>query len=443
MAVERSRKSVQLRHRTPSPLKMSWHTRITQAPGNSENVAGLRLKKSTTATNLGLKRPALGEISNRVVARSNSSVATKPLAKESVKPIGRSTSVRSVANVAGQRSEFVKPLAPKANNVASRAKRTFSNVSIASVVLPPKSADNVEKGNDKVVTDIKEIEDVDKPDLGNPLLVAEYAYEIYQYLQDLEEQYPIREGFLDGQIVTPRMRMVLVDWMVDVQLQYHLLQETLYLAIQILDRYLQSDQNVGKKYLQLVGVGAMYVACKYEEVYMPDISDFVFITDSAYTKQQLLDMEVKIVKVLDFNFSRPISLTFLRRYSKVLEANPIHHCFSKYFLELALMEYTLSSVRPSLIAAAALYLSICIYELNGKKGPEHWDAKMVHYSSYTIQEVEKTAHKLAAVVQKASSWKFEAVKKKYSNSKMMKVSMRYELEADCLKRLALGLSPFP
>lgn len=141
---------------------------------------------------------------------------------------------------------------------------------------------------------------------------------------------------------------------------------------------------MNKKYLQLVGVAAMYVACKYEEVYMPDISDFVFITDSAYTKQQLLAMEVKIVKALEFNFSRPISLTFLRRYSKVVDvstsfrlqnvmivsswaltncqsyfqANPIHHCFSKYFLELALMEYSLVHVKPSLIAAAALYISL-------------------------------------------------------------------------------------
>lgn len=421
---------------------MSWHTRIAQ--GNSENVGGIQAKKTVTAGNLGLKRSALGEIGNKVVTRSTSSVAVKPGSyangKDIVKPVQRSLSVKT--NVTSNTTNaFVKPL-PKLNNVTSRVKRTFSNTSVQSVVLPSNRADNAVKGKDTVKTDDK-FEDVDKADEGNPLLVANYAFEIYEYLQSLEDKFPIRENFLESQQVTPRMRAVLVDWLVEVQIQYHLLQETLYLAIQILDRYLQAVPTVGKKYLQLVGVSAMYVASKYEEVYMPDISDFVFITDSAYTKQQLLQMECEIVRVLEFQFSRPISLTFLRRYSKVVEANPIHHCFSKYFLELALMEYSMCHVKPSLIAAAALYISLCIYELNHKKGPLHWDAKMVHYTSYTLDEVSAAAQKLAVAIEKAATSKFEAVKKKYASSKMMKVSIRPELDSETMKLIAQGQNPFP
>ena len=422
---------------------MSWHTRISVT--NTENVVGAQVKKVAAAGNIGLKRSALGEIGNKVVSRSNSTALTKPSGianpKEIVKPAQRSQSVRSLATVKPRKAEFAKPL-PRIN-VANRVKRTFSNTSVASVVLPSSRTEEIPVKESAVQVKEKEtVFDVDKADGDNPLLVAAYAFEIYEYLLSLEDKYPIRENFLEGQQITCRMRATLVDWLVEVQIQYHLLQETLYLAVSILDRFLQAVPTTSKKYLQLVGVAAMYVASKYEEVYLPDISDFVYITDSAYTKQQLLAMEVQIVKALNFEFSRPISLTFLRRYSKVVEANPIHHCFSKYFLDLALLEYSLSHVKPSLTAAAALYISLCIHDLKGMNGPQLWDAKMVHYSTYTLAEVETAAKKLAPIVIKAQTSKFVAVNKKYSSSKMMKVSQRSELECDSLMRLAKGLSPF-
>ena len=71
--------------------------------------------------------------------------------------------------------------------------------------------------------------------------------------------------------------------------------------------------------LQLVGVTAMLIASKYEEMYAPEIADFVYITDNAYTKADIRRMEVTILRQLNFQLGRPLPLHFLRRNSKAGE----------------------------------------------------------------------------------------------------------------------------
>ena len=102
------------------------------------------------------------------------------------------------------------------------------------------------------------------------------------------------------QDINEKMRSILIDWLVEVHLKFKLVPESLYLTVNIIDRYLEREQ-VNRSKLQLVGVTAMLIACKYEEIYPPIVKDFVFITDNAYNKEEILRMERKMLSCLDFD----------------------------------------------------------------------------------------------------------------------------------------------
>ena len=108
----------------------------------------------------------------------------------------------------------------------------------------------------------------------------------------------------------------------------------------------------------MVGVAAMFIASKYEEMYAPEIGDFVYITDRAYTESQIREMEIKILGTLRFELGRPLPLHFLRRNSKAGNVDALTHTLAKYAMELTLVDYKMAHVKPSMIAAAALALSL-------------------------------------------------------------------------------------
>ena len=182
---------------------------------------------------------------------------------------------------------------------------------------------------------------------------------------------------------------MLVDWLIEVHSQFKLLQETLYITIYIIDRYLQQEGvHVRRNKLQLVGVTAMFLASKVEEMYAPgeshchenyikyslnmvflhyfalfaEINDFVYITDNAYTAGEIRQMELKLLAALKFNFSRPLPLHFLRRNSKAGDVDVLQHTVAKYLVELTLLEYDMAHYPPSAVAAAALFLSLRLLE---------------------------------------------------------------------------------
>ncbi|XP_022072827.1 G2/mitotic-specific cyclin-B2 isoform X2 [Acanthochromis polyacanthus] len=277
-------------------------------------------------------------------------------------------------------------------------------------------------------------QDVDEQDADQPQLCSEYVKDIYKYLHTLEVQQAIRANYMQGYEITERMRALLIDWLVQVHARFQLLQETLYLTVAILDRFLQI-QPVSRRKLQLVGVTAMLVACKYEEMYAPEVGDFAYITDNAFTKSQILEMEQLVLRSLKFQLGRPLPLHFLRRASKVANSDTERHTLAKYLMELTLLDYSMVHYRPSEIAAASLCLSQLL--LDGLS----WSPTQQHYSTYDELHLKPIMQLIAknVVMVNEGKTKFQAVRNKYSSSKLMKISLIPQLKSPVVENLAAAL----
>ena len=153
-----------------------------------------------------------------------------------------------------------------------------------------------------------------------------------------------------------KMRAVLVDWLIEVHNKFHLLPETLYLGINIIDRFL-SLRVVSLVKLQLVGLTAMFIASKYEEVVTPSIQNFIYMADGGYSDEEVLKAERYILQVLDFSLQYPSPMSFLRRCSKAESYDYQTRTLAKYLMEVSLIDHRFIGVTPSLVAAAGLYLA--------------------------------------------------------------------------------------
>ena len=107
------------------------------------------------------------------------------------------------------------------------------------------------------------------------------------------------------------MRRILVEWLVNIQNKFRLTQETLFEGICYMDKVLCNKMNFKLQELQLIGITCLWMAAKYEEVYSPPIKHFAEMSDSAYTKSDILRMEELIIKILDFNLTFPTRYHFL------------------------------------------------------------------------------------------------------------------------------------
>ncbi|XP_074042305.1 G2/mitotic-specific cyclin-B isoform X2 [Leptinotarsa decemlineata] len=278
-----------------------------------------------------------------------------------------------------------------------------------------------------------DIVDPDEECKYDPFMVTEYIQDIFKYMRTMEDKYPIRKDFLNGRETTPRMRQMVIDWLVGVCLNFNMRIETLHICVSLIDRYIQDNEAV-RNISQLVGISALFIAAKYEEIYYPCLCDLKFTCSYIYSDRKILQTERDILRKLDFGLGRPVSIHFLKRYGHIAKVNTIHHVLGKYMLELALMEYDMAHVKPSLQAAAACCLSIGI--LNGISDLSSlWNPTLIYYTGYEYADFEDVLVCLAKILMTSDTSSFQTIRRKYAGPECQQISSNSLLKGSLVRRL--------
>jgi cyclin B len=125
------------------------------------------------------------------------------------------------------------------------------------------------------------------------LQATPFVQEMYAYYR--QEERCARPGFLENSQVTQTMRSNVIDWIIHVHCKFRLIPETLYLAVNIFDRYLERNVVSTSNELKLLGAAALLISSKYEEVYYLDLYRLVAECGGVCTRNEVRVLQVLLV----------------------------------------------------------------------------------------------------------------------------------------------------
>ena len=294
-------------------------------------------------------------------------------------------------------------------------------------------------------------DNIDEKDANDELMVTAYVKEMFQFFREREQ---VIYSYLGGDdaiqpIINERMRSILVDWLVEVHLGMRCDPAVLYLAIQIIDRFLAAkspSNKATKKNLQLIGTSAFFIASKYEQIYPVSLRDLEYVCDHVYTEDdvsfllvyfdialyqvassyiffllyyiilQIISMETVILNTLKYQISLPTAHTFLVRYLNAAHTYRELTFLTQFILETSLYSYELvTKYSPSQLAAAAVLI--------GRKavGRNSWSPTLLKYTEYREEDIKPIARVMLAEKKSLRS-SLTAVKQKYHLEKYLKVA---------------------
>ena len=170
-------------------------------------------------------------------------------------------------------------------------------------------------------------------------------------------EFQIIPNFIENQKeINNRMRAIVVNWMIDVHDRFKLLPDTLFLSVIFFDRYMSEVKDIKKEKLQLIGVTSLLIACKYEEIFSPEIRDFVCILDRTFEREDLIGQENYMLKILKFEITFPTSLRYYEILRIEFDIEDKYYNYGIYLLTLILIDSRFSKYTQAVIATTVCFL---------------------------------------------------------------------------------------
>lgn len=229
-----------------------------------------------------------------------------------------------------------------------------------------------------------------------------------------EDSFLINKDFLEDTEIEERHRRRLVEWLSEVHNKFRLLPETFFITCKLVDLSIQK-LGVKKSNLQLMSLGALLISTKYEEIYPPSVRQMLKVAaNETIKKEDVLEMEYKILRTLDFGVTFPTPLRFLERLKKLVNADELTFNLAHYIVQFSLLYIRFQTVKPSLVACGAIYLA-----MKSLRARSSWNITFVKSTGYKEKVVSQVAERLCELMNSAES---KALKTKFASSKNMEVS---------------------
>ena len=300
--------------------------------------------------------------------------------------------------------------------------KSFQNIKVKEKIKVNKE-NEIKKDKEKInYFDITKIE-------NNVQIPKEYINTIYYNLLNEENIgiYPqAKYNYMDDQSeINERMRGILIDWLIEVHFKFGFTDETLYMTVSIIDRYLSSN-HITKKNLQLLGITSLFISCKHEEIDVPKINDFTYITNNAYDKNEVIQMEDDILKFLKFNLLYPSPIKFFEYLSLHFNFNKKMHMMGKYLMESFLLDIKNIKYKSSIIACACCYIVMKFFKISNYK--DSYDKKFYcleinEKSKFNENDIKDCAKDICLLIDSIHKNKFFGCQKKFSDENHEKVSL--------------------
>ena len=227
------------------------------------------------------------------------------------------------------------------------------------ITIPISNQTNQTEIKEDQTNNIKNKDNNEEKENSNPLIVREYFDEILYSLLKEESEFIskklINHNYLmdEENEISPEMRAMVVDWLLEVHQIFHFQEKCLFTTIQIIDKYL-SKINISIDQFQLLALTALNISSKQEEVEYPILDNFITISKNSLTKKEMINMENKVLSVLDYEILSPTMLDFFQIYASVCNLNPVELSQGLYIMNVILIDINMLKFKNSLLAFAVL-----------------------------------------------------------------------------------------